>query len=340
MESSREETKATTNHHPAVHHSTGQPGERARGRQTKVMIPSGEASVTLNFGGRELRLTNLLKKFWPALGVTKGDLLRYYLSVSKELLPHLAGRAMVMKRYPNGIDGDFFFMKRAPSPRPDWIDVCAIKHSSGNVIDFPIIADVPSLLWVVNLGCIDLNQWYARCDDVDRPDYLHFDLDPVGEINFKRVIEGALLIREYLETVGIHSYAKTSGSRGIHIYVPIVRGPLQHQVWSFAKEFSLAAAARKPKLLTAEYKKNRRPVGRVLVDYNQNAWGRTLASVYSVRPTPVASVSTPVSWEELEQGLRTEDFRIDNVAGRISKFGDLWKPMLAARGRFRLEKYL
>jgi bifunctional non-homologous end joining protein LigD len=340
MGSEKQESKATTKHHPAVYYSSGQPSARVQNLRANILIPPGKTSARVKLGNRELLLTNLSKKFWPSLGITKGDLLRYYLSVSKALLPHLAGRAMVMKRYPNGINGDFFFMKRAPSPRPDWIDVCAIKHSSGNIIDFPIIGDVPSLLWVVNLGCIDLNQWYARCDDVDRPDYLHFDLDPVGETNFKNVIEGALLIREYLQAMGMRSYAKTSGSRGIHVYVPIVRGPLQHQVWSFAKQFSRAAAAQRPDLLTAEYKKSRRPSERVLVDYNQNAWGRTLASVYSVRPTAVASVSTPVTWEELEAGLETQDFRIDNVADRISKLGDLWKPMLAKRGRFRLEQYL
>jgi bifunctional non-homologous end joining protein LigD len=348
MAADKDDKPATTNYHPSAYHSSSEPGggprrqtaNRALPRDIAHDIPHDRASVTLRFGDRELLLTNLLKKFWPSLGITKGDLLRYYLSVSKVLLPHLADRAMVMKRYPNGIDGEFFFMKRAPSPRPDWIDVCAIKHSSGNVIDFPIVGDVPSLLWVINLGCIDLNQWYARCDDVDRPDYLHFDLDPVGETDFKNVIEGALFIKECLDAIGIRAYAKTSGSRGIHIYVPIVRGPLQHNVWSFAKQFSRTAAAQRPKLLTAEYKKRRRPVGRVLVDYNQNAWGRTLASVYSVRPTAVASVSTPVSWQELEQGLRTEDFRIDNVSSRISKLGDLFRPLLLARGRFRLEKYL
>ncbi|HEY6330045.1 MAG TPA: non-homologous end-joining DNA ligase [Blastocatellia bacterium] len=339
MGPSEEDNEATTDYHPSVYCTSGTES-RPRNQKTNDLIPSDKASVSIKFGNRELGLTNLLKKFWPLLGITKGDLLRYYLSVSKQLLPHLADRAMVMKRYPNGIDGDFFFMKRAPSHRPDWIDVCAIKHSSGNVIDFPIVGDVPSLLWVINLGCIDLNQWYARCDDVDRPDYLHFDLDPVGQTDFQNVIEGALLIRESLEALGMRPFAKTSGSRGLHIYVPIVRGPLQHQVWSFAKELSRAAAAQRPNLLTAEYKKNRRPVGRVLVDYNQNAWGRTLASIYSVRPTAVASVSTPVTWEELERGVKTEDFRIDNVAHRISKLGDLWKPMLLKTGRFRLEQYL
>src|SRR5258707_6873130 len=146
---------------------------------------------------------------------------------------------MVMKRYPNGAAGEFFFMKRAPSPRPDWIQLCTIDHRSGNIIAFPVVQDLASLLWVVNLGCIDLNQWYARCDDVDRPDYLHFDLDPVmgpdgKPAHWKSVLETACALRESLDALKIPSYPKTTGSRGVHVYIPIVRGPLQKQVWTFA----------------------------------------------------------------------------------------------------------
>src|SRR5205814_1068711 len=150
------------------------------------------------------------------------------------------------------------------------------------------INDLASLLWLVNLGCIDLNQWYARCDDVDRPDYLHFDLDPVPTAGFECVLETALLVREALDALNIPSFPKTTGSKGIHIYVPIVRGPVQKEVWTFAKELAKLLASRNPKLITAEYKVAKRPKNHVLVDYNQNAWGRTLASVYSVRPKPNA----------------------------------------------------
>src|SRR5215475_14099493 len=144
----------------------------------RLQIPPSVDNAILDIGGREVRVTNLRKIFWAELGLTKGDLLQYYADVSAVLLPHIRGRAMVMKRYPNGSSGDFFFMKRAPSPRPAWIEICRIDHGSRGVIDFPMIQDRAALLWVINLGCIDLNQWYARCDDVDRPDYLHFDLDP------------------------------------------------------------------------------------------------------------------------------------------------------------------
>jgi bifunctional non-homologous end joining protein LigD len=330
--------EATRTYHPSVRYPSK--AEASKVGRREIEIPSNTNFADIAIGNRTVKLTNLQKVFWPGLGITKGDLLRYYLSVSHVLLPHLIDRAMVMKRYPNGIDGEFFFMKRAPSPRPDWIELCSIHHSSGNIIGFPIVRDLASLLWVINLGCIDLNQWYARCDDVDRPDYLHFDLDPVGKVDFQRVIDAALFVREALQHLDMPAYAKTTGSRGIHIYVPIVRGPLQKQVWAFAKEFSHAIASQRPQLLTAIYEKKRRPPKHVLVDYNQNAWGRTLASVYSVRPTPAASVSTPVTWAELERGVRIEDFRIDNVPKRLAKLGDLWKPLLQTRGRLHLERYL
>jgi bifunctional non-homologous end joining protein LigD len=147
-------------------------------------------------------------------------------------------------------------------------------------------------------------------------------------------------VREALDSLKIPNYAKTTGSKGIHIYVPIQRGPTQKQVWTFAKHFALAVASHSPKLLTAIYQVSRRPKGRVLVDYNQNAWGRTLASVYSIRPTPLATVSTPVRWKELERGVAMEDFRIDNVPTRVRRLGDLWKPLLQPKGRFRLEAFL
>jgi bifunctional non-homologous end joining protein LigD len=303
-------------------------------------IPRGVSETEMDVDGGRIHLTNLQKIFWPELGLTKRDLLQYYLEVAPWLLPHLKDRAMVMKRYPNGIHGPFFFMKRAPLPRPSSIPICSIEHASGNIIGFPVIQHLASLLWVVNLGCIDLNPWYARCDDVYRPDYLHFDLDPTPETQFERVLEAALVVRDALADLKIKSYAKTTGSRGVHIYVPIVRGPEQKEVWRFAKALSRELAQRYPQILTAEYRVAKRPTGRVLADYNQNAWNRTLASVYSVRPTTAATVSTPVSWEEVERGIRIEDFTMKNVPGRVRKLGDLWRPLLSERNRVQLERFL
>lgn len=307
---------------------------------SQVTIPRDEGEVLVRAGTVTVKLTNLSKLFWSQLGITKGDLLQYYATVAPVLLPHLRNRAMVMKRYPNGARGHCFFMKRIPSGHPTWIDTCSIEHSSGSIIDFPMVQDVASLLWVVNLGCIDLNPWYARCDDVDRPDYLHFDLDPGPRVPFERVIEVALIVRETLRALGMPSYAKTTGSTGIHVYVPIVRGPLQKQVWTLAKALARTISTKHPKIATAEYIIAKRPRGRVFVDYNQNAWGKTLASVYSVRPNPHATVSTPVTWAELERGVTLDQFRIDTVPERVCKVGDLWKPIAAKRGRVRLEQYL
>jgi bifunctional non-homologous end joining protein LigD len=334
---------ATRDYHPSRVSRAKSP--RAAG-SARVAIPRDVANVELTVAGKNVALTNLQKPFWPELGISKGDLIRYYAEISPYLLPHVVDRAMVMKRYPHGAHGEFFFMKRAPVPRPAWIQTCSILHESENVIDFPMIQDLPSLLWVINLGCIDLNPWYARCDDVDRPDYLHFDLDPVSAsgrekaVPFSRVLEVALIAREALEGLGMTCLAKTTGSRGIHVYVPIVRGPTQKEVWTIAKAIAQELARRHPAIITAEYRIAKRPKGRVLVDYNQNAWGRTLASVYSVRPKAGAPVSMPVTWREVERGITIEEFHLRNVPARLAKLGDLWKPLLLKRGRFDLTALL
>jgi bifunctional non-homologous end joining protein LigD len=320
---------------------SSRPAKGAAGAQTSgLQIPRNVDNSSLDVDGGPVTLTNLKKVFFPGLQLTKRDLLQYYLDVSSWLLPHLKNRAMVMKRYPNGINGDFFFMKRAPSPRPTSVPICDIEHGSGNVIGFPVIQHLSSLLWVVNLGCVDLNPWYARCDDVDRPDYLHFDLDPVVGASFERVLEAALIVRDALDSIKIKNYAKTTGSRGIHVYVPIVRGPAQKQVWAFAKALAKELESRNPQIITAEYRVAKRPRGRVLVDYNQNAWNRTLASVYSVRPKPAATVSAPVTWAEVERGVRIEDFTVKNVPARLKKIGDLWEPLLSEMGRVDLKQFL
>jgi bifunctional non-homologous end joining protein LigD len=308
-------------------------------KTSRLEIPAtGDAKLLVE--KKEVRLTNLAKPFWPERGITKGMLIQYYADIAPVLLPHVCDRAMVMKRYPHGAGGEFFFMKRAPVPRPDWIRTCSIEHDSGNVIDFPVIDDVPSLLWLINLGCIDLNQWYAKCDDIHRPDYVHFDLDPGPGATFDQVRESALIVRQALEDLKMKPLVKTSGSKGMHVYVPIVRMPLQKTVWTFAKALAVTLASRHSALMTSEYRKEKRPKGRVLVDYNQNRWGSTLASIYSVRPTPLATVSTPLEWEEVSRGIRIEDFRLDNVRERVAEKGDLWKPLLASRGRTDLSKFL
>src|SRR5437773_1399786 len=292
-----------------------------------LTIPRDRDHAILTVDGKDVRVTNLRKIFWSGLGLTKGDLLQYYADVADVLLPHIRDRAMVMKRYPHGASGEFFFMKRAPEPRPAWIEICRIDHGSKGVIDFPMIQDRAALMWVINLGCIDLNQWYATCDDVDRPDYVHFDLDPGVDAPYERVLDTAQVVKEALDTLKMPSVAKTTGSRGLHVYVPIVRGPEQGEVRRFADALAHELATRNPSLITAEYRVAKRPHGRVLVDYNQNAWGRTLASIYSPRPRPEATVSMPLTWKEVETGIRIEDFTIANTPARIAQTGDLWKPL-------------
>jgi len=306
---------------------------------TTVVIPTTTDNVILKVQGREVRLTNLRKLFWPERNITKGNLIQYYADVADVLLPHIRDRAMVMRRYPNGAAGSQFFMKEAPSPRPAWIRTCPISHNGDKVVNFPVIDDLASLLWVINLGCIDLNQWYARCDDYDRPDYVHFDLDPSEGTSFELVRECGLIVRDALESLGMKPYVKTTGSRGLHVYVPIVREPTQDTVLTFAKTLATELASRNPTLMTLDYRVARRPRNRVLVDYKQNAWGQTLASIYSVRPKPFATVSTPLTWQEVERGARIEDFRLDNVRQRITRVGDLWKGLLAKRGRTNLGRF-
>src|SRR4030095_7146172 len=293
----------TREYHPAIVTRSQDQGRKLTRSIPSIKLPRTKSNVEVEVNGRLVKLTNLDKLFWPKLGITKRDLIQYYINIAPALLPHLKDRAMVMKRYPNGAGADFFFMKRAPSPRPGWIEICSIEHSSGNVIDFPMIQDLASLMWVINLGCIDLSQWYARCDDVDRPDYFHFDLDPGPGAPFEQVLEAALLLKQALDTLKMPSYPKTSGSKGVHVYVPIKRGPTQKDVWTFTKALAMTLAERYPDIMTAQYRVERRPRAGVLVDYNQNAGARTLASVYSVRPTKTASVSTPVTWDEIERGI-------------------------------------
>ena len=211
---------------------------------------------------------------------------------------------MVMKRYPHGAAGPFFFMKRAPAPRPAWIRTCAIEHGSGNVIDFPVIDDVPSLLWVINLGCIDLNQWYARCDDVDRPDYVHFDLDPGDGATFAQVRESRADRPRRARDARDEAARQDERLEGpARLRADRARARCRRRCGRLPRRWRWSWPRAIPTLMTSEYRVAKRPKGRVLVDYNQNAWGRTLASIYSVRPRPLATVSTPLTWDEVAAGV-------------------------------------
>ena len=244
---------------------------------------------------------------------------------------------MVMKRYPHGVTGDFFYMKRTPSPRPPWIRTCPIGHRSGNVIDFAVIDDRPSLLWLINLGCIDLNPWYSLCEDPDRPLYIHFDMDPTDNTPFKIVREGRADRRRRVARHGDDALCKDDRQqRRSHLRRDSPGPDAARGLGNCQRDRASNRARPFRRSHGANIASQSARDGRVLVDYNQNAFGKTLASIYSVRANEAATVSTPVTWEELEAGCEPGDFTIFNVPERVARVGDLWKPLLSSRGRFDL----
>jgi bifunctional non-homologous end joining protein LigD len=277
-------------------------------------------SVTIEAGGIEVTVTNPDKVFFPKLGLTKLDLVRYYEAVSEGALRGVMRRPMVLKRFVNGAAEEPFFQKRAPANLPPWIDTARVTFPSGRFADL-VVPDAPAdLLWAINLGCIDLNPWPVRADDVDHPDELRIDLDPTPEATFEDVKRTAMVFKQTLEDFGYRGFPKTSGSRGIHIYVRI------EPKWEFPvlRRAGLALAReverRAPELVTTKWWKEERHG--VFIDYNQNARDRTIASAYSVRPTPDARVSAPLTWEELP-GVELSDFTVETMPQRFEKLGDL-----------------
>jgi bifunctional non-homologous end joining protein LigD len=286
-------------------------------------------------GKRELRLTNLDKPFWPDEGITKGDLLRYYREVAPVLVPHLKGRPFTMRRYPHGAYSEAFFQKDAPSHMPDWIarfhtQVSARdKARTKRWIDFPVVNDELALLWMVNMGCIDMNAWYSRVDKPDRPDFVLFDLDPTPEVPWAQTIEVALILKELLDALELVSFPKTSGGKGFHVLVPLDRRSTYEDSREFAEIVAGTIARAHPKLATTEWSKARRRG--VLIDSNQNGEGKTIASAYSVRPKPNAPVSTPLRWDEVSDEPDPADYTMDAVLKRVREHGDLHAALLTTR---------
>ncbi|HEX2303966.1 MAG TPA: DNA ligase D [Gaiella sp.] len=281
-------------------------------------------------GRRTLKLSNLDKVFFPEEGITKGELLAYYRDVADVLVPHLRKRPFTMKRYPDGWQGKSFFQKQAPSHMPDWIETAAFPASTREgekrVIDYALVEDELALLWMVNMGCIDMHAWASRVDRPQRPDWVMFDLDPSEGAGFEEVIEVALLVRQTLEVLELESVPKTSGSRGIHVLVPITRRHGFDEVREFAGIVAGALARAHPGLVTTEWTRAKRQG--VLVDANQNGPGKTTASVYSVRPRAGAPVSAPLRWDEVRPGLDTASFTMDAVLERVAREGDLFARVL------------
>jgi bifunctional non-homologous end joining protein LigD len=285
-------------------------------------------------GRPEPPLSNLDKVFWPDEGITKGDVIDYYRQVADVLVPHLRDRPFTMKRYPDGIAGNHFFQKDAPKHMPDWIPTAEFPATSREdrrkrMINYPLVNEAAALVWMANMGCIDMNAWYSRADKPERPDFVLFDLDPTPEVGFAGAVEAAQLVKVALDAVGLRGYPKTSGADGIHVLVPLVRRYGYDDSRKLSATLARALADSHPELITTEWSKARRRG--VLIDANQNGPGRTIASVYSVRPRPGAPVSTPVEWDELTPKLTPEDFTMDVVLGRIDDRGDLYAPVLEDR---------
>ena len=283
-------------------------------------MPGVSTDVVLELDGVEVTVTNPDKVFFPRLGKTKLDLVNYYLSVAEAALRGVAQRPMNLKRFPNGAEGEPFYQKRAPTPRPAWIETATVEFPSGRTADEIVCTNAACLAWVVNLGCIDLNPWPVRAADVDHPDELRIDLDPQPEASWDDVRKVALLAREVLGEHGLVGYPKTSGSRGIHINVRI------EPRWAFVDVRRAAVALaremerRAPGLATAAWWKEER-LGRVMLDYNQNARGRTTASAYSIRATPDARASCPLTWDELAR-VQPDELTIKTLPDRLERLGD------------------
>ncbi|MGH3171401.1 MAG: DNA polymerase domain-containing protein, partial [Trebonia sp.] len=283
----------------------------------------------IEVAGREVAVSNPGKVFFSRSGHTKLDLVRYYLSVADGALRGAAGRPMALKRFVNGAEAEPFFQKRAPDKRPDWIETVRLSFPSGRTADEVVLRDAAGLAWVVNLGCIDLNPHPVRADDVDHPDELRVDLDPVPGVGWGQILEVAQVTRVVLEDYGLTGWPKTSGSRGMHIYARI------EAQWAFTDVRRAAVAVareierRIPELATSKWWKEERHG--VFVDYNQNAKDRTVASAYSVRPLPDARVSTPLTWDEVPD-VDPAAFTIDTVPARFAKTGDPWAGIAAAVG--------
>jgi bifunctional non-homologous end joining protein LigD len=295
-------------------------------------LPSSEV---VRKGRRTLELSNLDKVFWPDEQVTKGDLIEYYREVAPVLVPHLKNRPFTMRRYPDGITGKAFFQKDAPKHMPDWIPTYRAlvstreRPSQKKWVEFPLVNDELALLWMVNMGCIDMNTWYSRVDKPDRPDWVLFDLDPTPEVPWKQTIEVALLVKELLDGLGLASFPKTSGGKGFHILVPLDRRSTYEDSRAFAEIVAGTIARSRPNVATTQWSKKLRRG--VLIDANQNGEGKTIASAYSVRPHSGAPVSAPLRWDEVVPDLDPRSFTLPAVLERVAQHGDLYEGVLTTR---------
>jgi bifunctional non-homologous end joining protein LigD len=312
------------------------PRRRSRSRTLTVEMPMALPAERdgehwwMEADGRRLRLSNLDKVFWPEEGYTKGDLLTYYWNLAPSLLPYLADRPLTMKRMPNGITGDFFYEKNAPSHTPDWMGRCRVESEDDEARmgfnDFLVANETAGVLFVANLGAIEFHPLHSRCGSIDRPDYLFFDLDPF-DVPFEDVLAVARHVRAALDALGLPSHPKTSGATGIQIYVGLDPAPSYKEVRDFVGAVGRAIRGADPDRVTMDWDIKKR-TGKVFIDHNMNRLGANISAVYSVRPEPGATVSTPLTWEEVEEGVHPSDFTIATIHERLKEVGDLFRPVL------------
>jgi bifunctional non-homologous end joining protein LigD len=311
-----------------------------RKAQVEAELFRGTAeSVTVEMEGKRFRLVNLNKVFFPEPGYTKRHLLAYYYRAAELVLPFLKDRPMVLRRYPDGISGLSFFQKEAGEAMPEWMETVSIaSEGRGQDIRYVLANDLPALLYLTNLGCVDHNPWSSRTDDLEHPDFFFFDLDPADGTEFRAVVTIARALYEKLAGLGLRVFIKTSGATGMHLYLPVERGYTYDEVRMFAEIVARMVAAEKPKLVTPERAVAKRAAGRIYIDVSQNAYGRPLAAAYVVRPFPPAPVATPLEPEELRDDLAPESLNIKTIFPRLEEKGDLWGDFW--RSRQRLEKAL
>jgi bifunctional non-homologous end joining protein LigD len=313
------------------------PKSKVKNTPAKTSRSSRESDeITIN--GRKLTITNKSKLYWPDEKITKGDVINYYNAIHPYILPYLKNRPQSLKRTPNGIRDEGFYQKDAGEGTPAWVKRETLRAESAKKdIDYIICNDLQTLLYLNNLGCIEINAWNSRITKLEYPDYLVLDIDPSEENTFEDVIEVALVIKEILDKAEAPSYCKTSGATGLHIYIPLHAVYTYEQVRMFAEAVALLAEEQLPKKATVERSLAKRG-DKIYLDYLQNKKGQTLASVYSLRPKPGATASTPLQWKEVKPGLHPSDFNIHNLLKRLKKCGDLFAPVLSEK--INLEKCL
>ena len=300
------------------------------------LIPSkSPAELILDIDRRRLKFTNLNKIFYPGEGIAKRDLINYYDAVANLIVPHLRDRPLSLKRYPNGIDHDFFFQKDAEDKVPGWVRLEPIfSEHNQDKIHYIICNDRATLLYLANLACIDQNPWMSRLGSLDNPDFALIDLDPTEGCPYEKIVEAAQLVKKTLDSIGLAGYPKTTGGDGMHIYIPLDPVYTYEQVRSFAEILSILVIRQNPDLFTTPRAVSRRKKAKVYFDYLQISSAKTIAAPYVPRAYPGAAVSTPLDWSEVKKGLEPHNFNIHNVLDRFERVGDLFAPVLTNRQRF------